>query len=433
MKPRVLMIAYACNPEGGGEHWLGWGWAEEAAKNYSVHLLTTTNHRSQVEKHASPRGITPHFVSLPDGLRNVSERLGGAGRWLRKIAWQSRAAKLAKTLHAREKFQIVHQTTFHTFRVPFPASRLDIPSVWGPVAGGESVPAGFGRELGAARFGETGRRLGNRLWLLFPPVRHSLTRAGVIFVSNRTTLEFLPGDVRGKCVIVPPNALRPEDETLHPSCSFSCSNSGGRSEGEGGSGSERGRKEEGGEADSLLHLLYVGNCVATRAVPLVFEALRHSGLKKVRLTIVGSGPALARWRRLAEKFGLVENVEFTGQVARDQLPALYGRADALVFPALRDSGGSALLEAMARGVPVICLDWGGPGEMVDANSGVKIPVRDRAETVAGLAAAIARLQALPALRLALARAARERALAHFRWEAKARILNATYQRLLATS
>ena len=88
---------------------------------------------------------------------------------------------------------------------------------------------------------------------------------------------------------------------------------------------------------------------------------------------------------------------------------------------------------MARGLPVICLDWGGPGEMVDANSGVKIPVRDHAETVAGLAAAIARLQALPALRLALARAARERALAHFRWEAKARVLNATYQRLLAAS
>ena len=64
MKPRVLMIAYACNPEGGGEHWLGWGWAEEAAKDYSVHLLTTTNHRAQIEKHASPHGITPHFVSL---------------------------------------------------------------------------------------------------------------------------------------------------------------------------------------------------------------------------------------------------------------------------------------------------------------------------------------------------------------------------------
>ena len=422
MKPRVLMIAYACNPEGGGEHWLGWGWAEEAAKNYSVHLLTTTNHRAQIEKHASPHGITPHFVSLPDGWRNVSERLGGAGRWLRKFVWQSRAAKLAEKLHAREKFQLVHQTTFHTFRVPFLATALDIPSVWGPIAGGESVPPGFYGDLGTARFGEFARRLGNKFWLRFPPVRRSLTRASAIFVSNRTTLDFLPASVQSKCVIVPPNALRPEDESLPSSSSSSFSSSFSKA--------TEGTIED---EDEIFHLLYVGNCVATRALPLVFEALRNSRLQNVRLTIVGSGPALKRWRRLDKKFGLAECVEFTGQVTRDQLPALYGRAGALVFPALRDSGGSALLEAMARSIPVICLDWGGPGEMVGANCGVKIPVRYHAETGASLAAAIARLQALPGLRLALGRAARERALVHFRWEAKARVLNQTYQRLLAAS
>jgi len=404
---KILMIAYACNPEGGGEHWLGWGWAEQAAKNYSVHLLTTAKHRAEIERHASRHGITPHFLGLPDGLRQVSERLGGVGRWWRKMAWQARAAKLAEALHAQERFQIVHQTTFHTFRVPFLAARLGIPSVWGPVAGGESVPPGFGGVLGTARFGETARRLANQFWLAFPPVQRSLAQASTIFVSNRTTLEFLPEPVRARCVVLPPNALRPEEEHFPEPAARAT-------------------------ADTF-HLLYVGNCVATRALPLVFAALRHSGLKNLRLTVVGSGPELMRWRRLVEKFKLGDSVEFTGQVTRDKLPELYGRADALVFPALRDSGGSALLEAMARGVPVICLDWAGPGEMVDANSGVKIPVRDRAETVAALAAAIARLQALPELRRALARAARERAFAQFRWEAKAQLLTTTYHRLLAAT
>ena len=146
MKPRVLMIAYACNPEGSGEHWLGWGWAEQAAENFSVHLLTTTNHRAQIEKHAPRHGITLHFVSLPDRLHQVSERLGGGGRWLRKIVWQSRAAKLAERLHAQEKFQLVHQTTFHTFRVPFLAARLGIPVDNVDVVHGDTgrVPFGMG-------------------------------------------------------------------------------------------------------------------------------------------------------------------------------------------------------------------------------------------------------------------------------------------------
>src|SRR2546422_858337 len=105
---RILMIAYACNPEGGGEHWLGWGWAGQAAKNFSVHLITTPNSRAQVEQHAPCHGITAHFVALPEGFRKFTHRLGGAGSWLRKIVWQSHAAKLAAELHAQEKFQIIH-------------------------------------------------------------------------------------------------------------------------------------------------------------------------------------------------------------------------------------------------------------------------------------------------------------------------------------
>ena len=76
MKPAVLMIAYACNPEGGGEHWLGWGWAVQAARNYSVHLITTPNARSQVEQHAPRHGITPHFVAAPDAGSTSTDPAG---------------------------------------------------------------------------------------------------------------------------------------------------------------------------------------------------------------------------------------------------------------------------------------------------------------------------------------------------------------------
>jgi glycosyltransferase involved in cell wall biosynthesis len=392
MKPAVLMVAYACNPEGGGEHWLGWGWAEQAAKNHSVHLITTPNARVQVEQHAPRHGITPHFVEPPP-----------AGRWGRKIGWQSRVRKLAVELHAREKFQIVHQTTFHTFRVPFLTASLGIPSVWGPVAGGESVPPGFANDLGIARFGEFGRRLVNRLWLMHPRIRSSLADVSAMFVSNRATLNFLPASVRNKCVIVPPNALRPEEEH-YPEPQL--------------------RPDTG-----TFHLVYVGNCVATRDLPLAFDAVRQSRMSRLKLTVVGTGTALARWQRLAADLVKAGSVEFTGQVPRERLPEFYGRAHALIFPALRDSGGSALLEAMARGVPVICLDWGGPGEMVDEESGCKVTVRDRAETVAGLAAAIERLRESPERRLAMARAARARALKLFHWDARAELLNATYRRL----
>jgi glycosyltransferase involved in cell wall biosynthesis len=125
-----------------------------------------------------------------------------------------------------------------------------------------------------------------------------------------------------------------------------------------------------------------------------------------------------------------EQVKFLGKIPHAQLNDYYSTADALVFPALRDSGGSALLEAMARYLPVVCLDWAGPGEMVDEKSGIKIPVTNPAETVKAFAAALNRLKAEPGWRESLAKAGRARAVEKFGWGAKREILEKTYSELL---
>jgi glycosyltransferase involved in cell wall biosynthesis len=404
-KPTILMIAYACDPGGSGEHWLGWGWAEQAAHNYEVDLVTTPKARATVEESSRAAGITPHFVSAPEWLRSAG-RWGWAG-WWRKLAWQRRVARLAAELHQEKQFALVHQTTFHSFRAPFLAAGLGMPSVWGPIAGGEHVPPGFERYLGRSRFAEASRGFINRLWLQAPSVRRSLRQATVLFVSNHTTLNFLPAACHPRSQIVPPNALRLEDEQcVRPPA----------------------RPSRPGAA--AFQLLYVGNCVATRAMPIVFEALRESRLTGYEFSIVGAGPAVEDWKKRAAELGLRDKVKFVGKVPQAQLAGYYAAADVLVFPALRDSGGSALLEAMARFLPVVCLDWAGPGEMVDSQSGIKIPVLSPEQTVRAFAVALVQLQREPGLRASLAHAARARVEAIFRWQAKRELLEATYRRLV---
>ncbi len=407
MNARVLMIAYACDPKGTGEHWLGWGWAEQAARNYRVELITTPKARAAVEERSRAAGITPHFVDVPGWLRPVAE--WGWASWARKLAWQKRVTRLAARLHQEKQFSLVHQTTFHTFRVPFLAAGLGIPSVWGPIAGGERVPPGFERYLGRARWAEAGRDLANRFCLRTPSVQRSLRQASVLYVSNRTTLDFLPAACRARCQIVAPNALREADEQLPPLPDRPAS----------------------GKAP-VFKLIYAGNCVARRGIPIALEALREAKMTNYEFTIAGSGPALEDWKGRARALDLEATVKFLGQVPHARLSELYAAADVLAFPALRDSGGSALLEAMARYLPVVCLDWGGPGEMVDAQSGMKIPVGSPAQTVHAFASALRQLQHDAALRATLARAARKRAEAQFRWQAKRELLEATYRRLLQT-
>jgi glycosyltransferase involved in cell wall biosynthesis len=398
------MFAYACDPQGTGEHWLGWGWAEQAARNFEVELITTPKAQAAIEAAAAPLGIKPHFVDTPKAVRSLTERFGGA--WWRKWAWQTKVIKLARRLHAEKPFALTHQTTFHTFRVPFRAASLGIPSVWGPIAGGERVPPGFESYLGSARFSEMARHRANQAWLRMGAVQKALQDSSVLFVSNDTTLQALPEKVHSKSIIVPPNALRQEDEqwTL------------------------RDRRHR--APDAPLRLLYVGNCVATRAIPIVLEALALARIENLEFNVLGSGPALESWKALPHQFGLGQQVFFRGKVPFKDLASYYAAADVLVFPALRDSGGSALLEAMARFVPVICLDWAGPGEMIDDESGIKVPVNDPVKAIPDFAHALLRLQREPELQTKLATAARRRAENVFRWEAKRQLLEKTYRKLL---
>ncbi|MDW8307762.1 MAG: glycosyltransferase family 4 protein [Verrucomicrobiales bacterium] len=404
-RPKVLMLAYACDPEGTGEHWLGWGWAEQAAHRYQVYLITTVKARAAVERHAARVGAQVRFVPLPAGVRLLTEPFGRLGSWLRKIVWVVRATRLAEAWHEQERFDLVHQTTFHTFRVPFLATCLGVPSVWGPVAGGESIPFGFYKYLGPLYVPESLRRVFNWTWFAWPPVQRTLEQTDVVFVSNHVTMEFFGRRLAGKCLVVPPNAIRPEDETRPV----------------------RSRERAPGEP---FRLLYVGNCLPTRAMGLAFAALARSGLRDCELTIIGTGLGYEFWQREARKYGVADQVRFLGRLPHDQLEPHYERADLFVFPALRDSGGSALLEAMSKGLPVICLDWAGPAEIVSEDSGVKVPVTTPDKTVEAFAAALVRLRNDPAWRLQLGQRAAERARRHFTWASKRAVLEETYERLL---
>ena len=106
-------------------------------------------------------------------------------------------------------------------------------------------------------------------------------------------------------------------------------------------------------------------------------------------------------------------VRFAGAVPEDALPAFYAAADLMVWPAVREAYGLAMLEAQAAGLPVVAGREGGVAEVVqDGVTGILTAPRDPA----AFAAAIRRLLLQPEQRRALGSAAarfvaRERSLA----------------------
>lgn len=131
------------------------------------------------------------------------------------------------------------------------------------------------------------------------------------------------------------------------------------------------------------------------------------GRPNIRVLIVGrQGISTPELRRLAARFGIAENVIFTG--ARRDLSRLFSAADVFAFPSLFEgNGGNAMIEAMQHGLPIITTD---APPMTDLIPGPEFGrLVDRAD-VKGIAAALDELLTDRSLSSTLGQAARERAL-----------------------
>ena len=130
----------------------------------------------------------------------------------------------------------------------------------------------------------------------------------------------------------------------------------------------------------------------------------------VRLWIAGDGdarPDLEAW--LAGRFER-EFVVFLGRVSDERLEELYGGVDAFALPSEGEGFGLVFVEAMAHGLPCVCVRAGAAPEVVqDGETGLIARPRD----VADLADKLFVLARNPQLRAKLGAAGRQRHLANF--------------------
>lgn len=102
-------------------------------------------------------------------------------------------------------------------------------------------------------------------------------------------------------------------------------------------------------------MIHVGRLVEWKRVDLLIRSLarlRSNGFSAAGLTVIGTGPCETGLRRLVEKLGLTDAVEFTGGVYDpDELAQHFSRASLYVLAGM---GGLSINEAMCFRMPVVC-------------------------------------------------------------------------------
>jgi glycosyltransferase involved in cell wall biosynthesis len=170
------------------------------------------------------------------------------------------------------------------------------------------------------------------------------------------------------------------------------------------------------DADPLAGLptprvVFLGRLHAQKNVDVL---LRATALlrRPVHVVVAGDGPERHRLEDLHRQLRLGDRITFLGFVPHDRVPALLRSADVLVMPSRYEELGTALLEAMHCGLPIVAARTGGiPGVVGHDVSGLLVSPGD----VAGFAAAIDRLVGDAGLRARLGEAGRLRSGA-YRWD-----------------
>jgi glycosyltransferase involved in cell wall biosynthesis len=178
-------------------------------------------------------------------------------------------------------------------------------------------------------------------------------------------------------------------------------------------------------------LLFVGNSEdLNKGAPYLIAALgRLRGRLPFHLTLVDRKPEdLKVVPPLVRRYGLGNDVSYTGRVSTDELMRLYSRSQVLVSPSLYEGFGLPAAEALACGTAVVATSAGAFPEVVaDGLTGVLVPPADPD----ALADAVRNLLEDPDLCRRMGEAGRRRVVRRFTWQETARQTVALYEEVRA--
>ncbi len=363
---KILLSAYACEPNKGSEPGVGWHWAVELAKlGHEVWVITRCSNRAaiELEKNKLDSTLKLHFVfaDLPAWcvrLKAACKNLTYHGYYL---LWQWVAFKQAKKLHEVYDFDTVHHVTYVSIRHPSFMGLLGIPFTFGPVAGGETIPQKLRAGLPLKGKLRDGLRDSINRTIKFDPLMNlTFQTASRIIVSSEQTRQLLPKRFQHKSAIqLAIGSDNQKADSINENLVRASSHS----------------------PNGPFRILYVGHLLYLKGLHLALPAFKQvlQQYPNIEFTIIGNGEEEQWIKSVADALDLNKSVRWINWMPQDELFKQYRDYDLFLFPSLRDSGGMVVLEAMERGLPVVCFDLGGPGVIVDETCGSVIATENLSE------------------------------------------------------
>lgn len=399
---RVLATAYACEPGQGSEAGIGWNWARQIAQHHDLWLITRENNVAAIETRARQeglQGLTVIGFDLPRWTRFWKRKRRGAVAYF--YLWQSGLTRLARRLDREHDFDLVHHLTFASSWIPSGLSMVGKPFVWGPVGQHPRVPDRFLPKYDLKqRLAEPAKAFVRRcLMNLDPFLKHTFRKADLILSLGNEFDRHVPPTVQAKvkrflaCGTETPNIPAQRFERQGP-----------------------------------LQVLFAGRLIHLKGIYLAIDAFLRLAEKApdATLDILGDGPLRSRLEERVWELNMQDRIKLLGNRPHPETLERMHAADVFLFPSF-EGAGMVVPEAMCAGMPVVCLDFGGPAEMTGDTRGICVPLEgDARKTARALGDALIDLESDEPKRRRLAESAFGWASSQTTWESKGERLAGLY-------
>jgi glycosyltransferase involved in cell wall biosynthesis len=389
----ILATVYSLNPYKGSEEAMGWNYVYQAARFHKVIAITRENNQAAVEQYMAENpdavydNITFVYFDLPYWMRFWKK--GGRGVILYYLLWQYALPAFIKKQHLQ--FDITHNLNFHNDWSPSFLWKLNKPFVWGPIGHHPLIPAQYLKGYAVKhwikdRFTWMVKQL---FWKGVPALKQTIKQADYIWSMNTSVSAVI--DIEGKKGHISPSVATQDF---------------------GWNENKVTEKFTVISAGRLVPLK--GYDITILAFAQFLRSLPEALRTNCELLIVGSGPEEQYYKQLVAENNIEKRVRFISWIKRDELMVLFKQASAFMFPS-HEGAGMVVPEALSFGLPVLCLDNNGPGEMINNTCGFAVPKGNYEETLTIFANHLSELFLNPMILKKMSANARKHFEAAFHW------------------
>ncbi len=405
---KILISAYACEPNLGSEIGVGWHWVLEMSKYFDLWVLTRQSNKHTIEpwiqKHPEFSNIHFLYYDWPKWARFWKKGLRGVRTYYN--IWQLSTNSIVKQTMQQNDIHIFHHLTYGNMLWKVSSYGQKQFFIWGPVGGLETIPKEYSQHYDLkSRIIEQIRRISTSCAPYGHSFRQRCKHADLILCKTEITRNKIPQKYANKSVLFTDVAA--DNVTFLP---------------------------EAKQETDVVEFITVGRLDAWRGFDLAIEALAEAKKinPKIHLTIVGNGPDKQRLENLISQNNLSDSVTLTGKVPMETYQQLMSKADVVINAALKEGAVTVSFDCMAMGKPLICLDTTGYTRYFTNEYAILIPRIGRKDVILQIKDAILRLTS-PEERQQLGAKAKEAA-QKFSWhqhgeEIRDAIMNAYSQHL----